>query len=105
MTMAAPESPRAASDWEIIPISRSAWRICDGSLTETDASRLIAYVDRNETGSFDVLWLRSPCPTRSRYQDLDELLADLDAANAAESSGEQSRATRPVHIPHFPPRE
>lgn len=103
--MAAQEPPRAASDWEIIPISRTAWRICDGSLAETDASRLVAYVDWNETGAYDVLWLRNPCPTRSRYRDLDELLADLDAAHATGSSSEVSRATRPVHIPHFPPRE
>lgn len=101
MTMTAPEPPRPASVWEVIPIARTAWRICDGALTETDASRLVAYVDKNETGTYDVLWLRSPCPTRSRYRSLDELLADLDAADAGRTS---SRADRPRQIPHFPPR-
>jgi len=101
MTMTAPEPPRPASVWEVIPIARTAWRICDSALTETDASRLVAYVDKNETGTYDVLWLRSPCPTRSRYRNLDELLADLDAAAAAAES--PSRATRPTQIPHFPP--
>ena len=101
MTMTTPEPPRPASVWEVIPITRTAWRICDSALTETDASRLVAYVDRNDGGTYDVLWLRSPCPTRSRYRDLDELLADLDAADAA---GTASRAVRPRRIPHFPPR-
>lgn len=101
MTMTAPETPRPVSVWEVIPIARTAWRICDSALTETDASRLVAYVDRNETGTYDVLWLRSPCPTRSRYRSLAELLADLDAADAA---GVTSRATRPTEIPHLPPQ-
>lgn len=83
MTVAVPDAPRPISVWEVIPIARTAWRICDSALTETDASRLVAYVDRNGTGTYDVLWLRSPCPTRSRYRSLAELLADLDAADAA----------------------
>ncbi|MGO2746683.1 hypothetical protein [Microbacterium sp.] len=98
--MTAPEAPRSASVWEVIQLTRTSWRICDAALTETDAARLVAYVDRNDTGHFDVLWLRSPCPTRSRYRDLDEMLADLDAAEAAVPT---SRATRPLPIPHFPP--
>jgi len=103
MTMTAPEPAkpaRPASAWEVIPLARAGWRICDGALTETDPSRLVAYVDRNETGTLDVLWLRSPCPTRSRYRDLDELLADLDAAADAATV---SRRERPNQIPHFPP--
>jgi len=102
MTMTVPEPPRPASVWEVIPIARTAWRICDGALSESDASRLVAYVDKNEIGSYDVLWLRSPCPTRSRYRDLGELLADLDAANTA--ARPLPRATRPIQIPHLPPR-
>lgn len=101
MTMTAPEPPKPASVWEVIPIARTAWRICDSALTENDAARLVAYVDRNETGTYDVLWLRSPCPTRSRYRSLNELLADLDDAAAA---AVVPRADRPRKIPHFPPR-
>ena len=98
--MTAPEPPKPTSPWEIVPLGRSAWRICDRARAHSDASRLIAYVDRNELGTLEVLWLRSPCPTRSRYRDLDELLADLDAAISA---GVQPRSTRPLEIPHFPP--
>ncbi|MGO2049901.1 MAG: hypothetical protein ACTH2E_05505 [Microbacterium sp.] len=102
MTVTVPETPRPASVWEVIPIARAAWRICDGAVAESDAARLVAYVDRNETGTYDVLWLRSPCPTRSRYRDLDELLAELDAAVADAMA--LPRSTRPTHIPHYPPR-
>lgn len=105
MTMTAPEPPRPASTtWEVIPLGRGAWRICDSTRERTDASRLVAYVDSSEIGTLDVLWLRSPCPTRSRYRDLAELLADLDAAaEAAAEAAQTSRATRPIQIPHFPP--
>lgn len=107
MTMTAPQPPKQPQPseqtpaWEILPLAGGGWRVCDGTLSESDASRLVAYVDRHETGTLDVLWLRSPCPTRSRYRNLDELLADLDAAVVLAIS---SRSTRPTDIPHFPPR-
>lgn len=100
MTMTAPEPPKPASAWEVLPLGRSAWRICDRARGQSDGSRLVAYVDRNETGTLEVLWLRSPCPNRSRYRDLDELLADLDAAMVGEAT---PRFARPKEIPHFPP--
>ena len=100
MTMTAPEPPKPASAWEVLPLGRSAWRICDRSRAHSDGSRLVAYVDRNETGTLEVLWLRSPCPNRSRYRDLNELLSDLDAAIV---SAEPPRFARPKEIPHFPP--
>lgn len=100
MTMTAPEPSKEAPVWEILPLAGGAWRICDGALTDSDASRLVAYVDRHETGTLDVLWLRSPCPSRSRYRNMDELLADLDAAVLLATS---SRSTRPKDIPHFRP--
>lgn len=100
MTSNALNLPRPASAWEIVPIGRSAWRICDSERAHDEGSRLVAYVDRDETGTLEVLWLRSPCPTRSRYRDLDELLADLDAAVLATAL---PRTLRPKQIPHFPP--
>lgn len=102
MTMTAPEPPKPESTtWEIIPLGHGAWRISDGSRKQTDPGRLVAYVDRNDTGTLEVLWLRSPCPTRSRYRDIDDLLADLDAAVALGTT--PARSTRPKEIPHFPP--
>jgi hypothetical protein len=100
MTLAMPDRPRSTAAWEVLPLGANAWRICDSAREPMDPSRLVAYMDRSDTGSLDVLWLRSPCPTRSRYRDLDELLADLDAAAA---EGRVSRSVRPQQISHFPP--
>lgn len=90
----------SASAWELVPLGHDAWCICERARARSDAERLIAYVDQNALGMLDVLWLRRPCPTRSRYRDLDELLADLDAAVAAPAV---PRWSRPVPIAHFPP--
>ncbi|MGW8483200.1 hypothetical protein ACWGJP_08665 [Microbacterium sp. NPDC055903] len=100
MSIVAPPDPPAAAAWEIVPLGRAGWRICDASRAHGDAARLVAYAEKSETGAIEVLWLRSPCPSRSRYRDVDEMLADLDAAVAAASG---SRARRPWEIPHFPP--
>jgi hypothetical protein len=94
------DPPRSAPQWELIPLGRGGWRICDRSLAPTDPDRVFAHVEKSEDGILDVLWTRSPCPTRSRYRDFDELFADLDAALAA---GRQSRSGPPRAIPHFPP--
>lgn len=102
MTMTAPEPPKPATPaWEITPIGQGAWRISDSSIKHNDSGHLVAYVDRNETGTLEVLWLRSPCPTKSRYHDLEEVLRGLDAAVAA--AGVVGPASRPWRIPHFPP--
>lgn len=98
--MTSPEQLTSTSAWEVMPLGHDAWRICDQARESHDPSRLVAYVDRIGTGTLDVLWLRSPCPARSRYEDLDELLTDLDAAIAADRV---SRVARPKQIPRFPP--
>lgn len=101
-TVAPADPPSAADAWELVPLGRAGWRICDASRGAADAARLVAYVERSETGALDVLWLRSPCPTRSRYGDLDEIIAELNAAVAAAATP-VDRSARPIGIPHFPP--
>lgn len=86
--------------WEVTPLGRGSWRICDLARRQADADCLIAYVERNSTGSLDVLWLRRPCPRTTRFHDFDELIAALDAAVAAASD----RSAPPSPIRHFPPR-
>lgn len=100
MTLMAPEPPKQAPAWEILPLGRGGWRICDGAREHSDASRLVAYVEKSDAGTLEVLWLRSPCPTRSRYRNFDDLLADLNAAVDADRA---NRSARPWEIPHFPP--
>lgn len=94
-----PSAPAPNSPWEITAIGRDSWRICDPARRQADADCLIAYVERNITGSLDVLWLRMPCPRRTRFHDFPELIRALDAAVAAASD----RSAPPSPIPHFPP--
>ncbi|WCM55401.1 hypothetical protein [Microbacterium sp. EF45047] len=94
-----PTSPAPHGDWDLTPLGRDSWRICDPSRRQGDAECLIAYVERNDTGTLDVLWLRRPCPRRSRFHDFADLFSELDAAVAAASD----RSRPPVTIPHMPP--
>ncbi|HTN54643.1 MAG TPA: hypothetical protein VLZ82_00565 [Microbacterium sp.] len=103
MSTALSEPPNASTPhgaWELNPIGRNSWRICDLAQRHADADCLIAYVERNSTGSLDVLWLRRPCPRTTRFRDFGELLAALDAAVAAAAD----RSAAPSPIRHFPPR-
>ena len=84
MTMTSSDQFVSTSVWEVMPLGHNAWRICDRTKESHDPSRLVAYMDRTSAGTLDVLWLRNPCPTRCRYEDLEELLADLDAAIMAD---------------------
>lgn len=102
MSTVAEDPPQATSSaWELVQLGRAGWRICDATRGPNDAERIVAYMEKGESGTLEVLWVRSPCPTRSRYRDMDDLLAELDAAVAAPR---QSRSMRPSVIPHFPPK-
>jgi hypothetical protein len=96
----APSASTPHGGWELTPIGRGSWRICDPARRRADADCLIAYVERNSTGSLEVLWLRRPCPRTTRFRGFGELLAALDAAVAAASD----RSAAPSPIRHFPPR-
>lgn len=95
-----PSAPIPHGDWELTPLGRDSWRVCDPARKQGDADCLIAYVERNSTGSLDVLWLRRPCPRRTRFRDFAQLLKALDEAVFAASD----RSREPSPIPHRPPR-
>lgn len=97
---AKPAEGAGSTQWELLPLERNAWRLCDGSRGPHDPSRLVGYIERTDYGTLDVLWLRSPCPVRSRYRSMEELLGDLDAAVANPTA---ARSAPPTVIPHFPP--
>lgn len=94
-----PRAPAPHGNWELTPLGRDSWRICDRKRSHADADCLIAYVDRSSFGTLDVLWLRTPCPRRTRFPDFAELFRALDAAVAA--AGDRSRAPNPIR--HRPP--
>ncbi|MDT0158302.1 hypothetical protein Q9R19_11750 [Microbacterium sp. ARD32] len=95
-----PSAPAPHGDWELTPLGRESWRICDRARRHGDADCLIAYVERGSTGTLDVLWLRRPCPRRTRFADFAQLFAALDAAVNAASD----RSKAPSPIPHLSPR-
>lgn len=100
LTSDVPSASTPHGDWELTPIGRNSWRVCDLARRHADADCLIAYVERNTTGTLDVLWLRRPCPRTTRFRDFGELLTALDAAVAAGSD----RSSAPSPIRHLPPR-
>jgi hypothetical protein len=38
------------------PLDESAWRLCDTNIDEHDAARLVAYVERVDSG-YEAIWL------------------------------------------------
>lgn len=96
-------TPRPGVRWRMTPLDRTCWRIHDTSRAVDDAECLVAYVERNDLGMYDVLWLRSPCPTRSRYRTLDQLRHELDEATQW-GTGRQPRSQAPNPVPSLPPR-
>lgn len=95
-----PSAPVPRGDWELTPLGRDSWRVCDRARRQGDADCLIAYVERNSTGSLDVLWLRRPCPRLTRFRDFKHLLDALD--EAVITASDRSRAPSPIR--HMPPR-
>lgn len=83
---------------ELTNVGESGWRVCDGSLPADDGRRVVAFMERVDD-HIEVVWIRSTnAPTR--FAALDDA---LDAADAVLAEEEQSRSTRPIQIPHFPP--
>ena len=98
------EHDSAEARWEVTPIDGSRWRIRDGACRANDADGLVAYVERDRHGLYDVLWLRRPCPARTRYQHLAHVLADLAGITRVAAPTSGRRADRPTPIAHLSPR-
>ena len=94
-----PSMPASHARWELSPLGRDSWRICDRARRQADADCLIAYVDQQPIGTLDVLWLRTPCPRSTRFRDFRHLFEALDLAVAEASV----RSQAPSPIPHRPP--
>lgn len=88
-----------AGDIQLVPISETAWRLCDARVAQTDADHLIAYVEIGRQGDYEVVWIRGP-RRRSRVASLEQCTA-LAALLLAEE--QPPGRLRPVPISHFPP--
>lgn len=80
-------------------LEASSWRVCDSALPPTHPEHVVAYVERHGA-MYDVVWLRGV--RESEMFDTRESVCT--AAMRRVSEQPSSAATRPVPIPHFPPR-
>lgn len=90
--------------WDVRAIDGTRWRIRDGACRADDADCLIAYVERDALGLYDVLWLRNPCPARTRYRDIAHGLVDLDGVTGGAAPPNRPRSDPPMPIPHLSPK-
>ena len=71
---------------EVVALSPREWRVCDGTIEESDARRILGYIERGEEG-YEVLALDpapSVCGCFSSWQ---ESLTALERHARHESSG------------------
>ncbi|REJ06320.1 hypothetical protein DY023_06735 [Microbacterium bovistercoris] len=99
------EDASARPRWEVTAIDGTRWRIRDGVCRTNDAACLVAYIERDVLGLYDVLWLRNPCPARTRYRDIAHVLADLDGVAGDAPPPRTRRSEAPNRIAHLSPRE
>ena len=45
---------------EVIRLDRTAWRVSNSFIDEGDPDRLLGYIERLESGRYEVLWLAAP---------------------------------------------
>lgn len=90
--------------WDVKAIDGARWRIRDRGCRADDADCLVAYVERDTLGLFTVLWLRNPCPPRTRYRVIAHVLKDLDRVTGDDSPPRRPRSDPPTPIAHIAPR-
>jgi len=86
---------------EVAVVAEGCWRVCESARDENDPRRLVAFFEQDD-GHIAVVWLReTSSPTR--YASFGDA---LNAARAVLTGAEPSasRSSRPVPIPHRPPR-
>ena len=94
-------SPQQGAGHQLVlmPLCDRSWRLCDRSVTHTDPSSVIAYVEELEDGAYEAVWVSGGFGC-ARYVSLEPLLADaIERVEQCRSLG----ALKPQHIPHRPP--
>ncbi|GAA1998618.1 hypothetical protein GCM10009777_39890 [Microbacterium pumilum] len=84
---------------EVARVDEHCWRLCDATLPEDDPRRVIALAELKDE-HVTVLWLRER-NSRSTFATFEQALG---AAEKIAYKADRRRASRPVPIPHFPPR-
>jgi hypothetical protein len=83
---------------ELIFVGEGGWRVCDATLPEDDARRVVAFFEKADR-HIEVLWIWE-CHAPRRFDTLNDA---LDAASAVIEHQGADRSSRPVPIRHFPP--
>ncbi|MCB1298894.1 MAG: hypothetical protein KDB08_07935 [Microthrixaceae bacterium] len=89
--------PFNPNHFQLHRVNDTQWLIHHTDYPPTDPQHAVAFVEQIEGDLTTVVWLRgTPLPTQ--YPSPDAVLADLRVF-----SNQESRSTRPINIPHFPP--
>lgn len=83
---------------ELVPLGDEAWRLCDGNVEASDATSVVAYIERRTSG-YEVVWV-SVHRGVERYATIGDV---LERAAKVLADVPASGATRPIPIPHFAP--
>ena len=84
---------------ELTFVGEGGWRVCDATMPEDDARRVVAFFERVDR-HIEVLWIWE-CQAPRRFDTLNDA---LDAADTVIEREGADRSSRPVPIRHFPPR-
>lgn len=88
----------SAKLFDVRRVSDREWVIYDLRFDVNDARCVVACIRYSDDDDVEVVWLDSRAmPTR--YASVDAVMADLTIAAQRVAGG-----TRPIEIPHFPPR-
>lgn len=83
------------------PLGETTWRLCDTSFAESDARRIVAFVERMPHGTYEVTWV-VPQLGVQRLSRIDDVLREALAWIRLDGS-RGARHTKPIPIPHLPP--
>lgn len=82
----------------LVPLSASAWRLCDSSVSSSDAAHLLAYIEAVADGGFEVTWVYGGRGTAT-YATTEAVLRVAVRRVAAAAP----RRVKPKPIAHRPP--
>lgn len=98
MTLVSPTPPVREGALELLIAGPGHWLLRDLAYPLSDARQLLASLHETTDHDVEVIWLRPDVPSRTRYRTAGEVLHDVAFLRF------QSRARKPVEIPHRPPR-
>ena len=97
-------SPQQGAGHQLVlmPLCDRSWRLCDRSVTHTDPSSVIAYVEELEDGTYEAVWVSGGFGC-ARYVSLEPLLGplpslDLSGIDWVIIGGESGPNHRPLDL-------